>query len=241
MLHLVGSCHSVILAVFGSNMPMAFAAIFGEPQAVLLIDAAAARPRVGERCAEDRDLVGLHIAVADALAAELEQIEIVVVVGRHAVGADLLAARVLGLAHVLELAGLDVEPVARVVLLVVGPHLAVDVGMLRRHHRGLRRGRLPVLREAVGFDLVGLAVDLRMPAWYIIESQRLPSGSNSMSRPPFGCSGLSTGMAMSFTCPVFWSITPTNWLPKSEYQTWPSCIDDHVVRHAPLCAAGRIR
>ena len=32
--------------------------------------------------------------------------------------------------------------------------------MLRRHHRRLRRCRLPVLREAVGLDLVGLAVDL---------------------------------------------------------------------------------
>src|SRR4029453_4990383 len=63
-----------------------------------------------------------------------------------------------------------------------------------------------------------------MPAWYIIDSQTLPDGSNSISRPPLGCSGLSTGIAMSFTLPVFWSMTPTNWLPKSEYQPPPSAL-----------------
>ena len=35
---------------------------------------------------------------------------------------------------------------------------------------------------------------LATPAWYIIDSQMLPCGSNSRSRPPFGCSGLSTGI-----------------------------------------------
>src|SRR3982074_683946 len=32
-----------------------------------------------------------------------------------------------------------------------------------------------------------------MPAWYIMATHRLPSGSNSRSSEPFGCSALSTG------------------------------------------------
>src|SRR4029079_3266649 len=59
-------------------------------------------------------------------------------------------------------------------------------------------------------------------AWYIIESQTLPSGSNSRLSPPLGCSGRTTGIAMSLVFPVLGSITPTNWAPKSEYQTCPS-------------------
>ena len=50
----------------------------------------------------------------------------------------------------------------------------------------------------------------------------LPCGSNSRSSPPLGCSGLSTGIGMSFTAPVLGSSTPTNWWPKSEYQALPS-------------------
>ncbi len=46
------------------------------------------------------------------------------------------------------------------VFLVVGPHLAVDVRVLWRHHRRLRRGRLPFLRERIHRHLVGLAIDL---------------------------------------------------------------------------------
>ena len=61
-----------------------------------------------------------------------------------------------------------------------------------------------------------------MPAWYIIDSQMLPCGSNSRSSPPLGCSGLSTGIGISFTAPVLGSSTPTNWWPKSEYQALPS-------------------
>src|SRR5262249_39438366 len=45
------------------------------------------------------------------------------------------------------------------VLLVVGPHLAVDVRILRRHHRRLGRGRLPLLRERVHRHFMGLAMD----------------------------------------------------------------------------------
>src|SRR5207344_2880466 len=59
-------------------------------------------------------------------------------------------------------------------------------------------------------------------AWYIIESHTLPSGSNSRLSPPLGCSGRTTGIAMSLVFPDLGSITPTNWAPKSEYQTCPS-------------------
>ena len=45
------------------------------------------------------------------------------------------------------------------------------------------------------------------------------STANSMSRPPLGCSGLSTGIGISVATPVFGSMTPTYWLAKSEYQT----------------------
>src|SRR5689334_15979368 len=88
----------------------AVAAVLGEPQKVLRVDPAAARPRTGKRRLPDRDLAGPGVALADAGAAELEQIEIVRLVGRHAVAADLLAVAVLRLAEVLPLAGRDVEP-----------------------------------------------------------------------------------------------------------------------------------
>src|SRR5262249_8099402 len=65
-------------------------------------------------------------------------------------------------------------------------------------------------------------------------SQILPSGSNSRSRPPFGCSGRTTGIAMSLVVPLFGSMTPTNWAPKSEYQTCPILIDEDVVGKSAL-------
>src|SRR4029450_1030110 len=62
----------------------------------------------------------------------------------------------------------------------------------------------------------------------------LPSGSNSRSRPPFGCSGRATGIAMSLVVPLFGSMTPTNCAPKSEYQTCPSLSTITSCGSAPL-------
>src|SRR5229473_1482999 len=109
----------------------AVGAVLGEPQPVLGIDAAAARPRAGGRGRPDGHDAGLGVAPADARAAEFQEIEVVGLIGRHAVGADLLAARVLGLADVLPAAARDVEPIGEVVLLVVAPDLAVDVHVAR--------------------------------------------------------------------------------------------------------------
>ena len=66
----------------------------------------------------------------------------------------------IGLAEVLVFAAHGVEAIDQVGVLVVGPHLAVDVGMLRRQHRGLRGRIEPFRRERVGGDLFARGVDL---------------------------------------------------------------------------------
>src|SRR5262249_15459397 len=50
--------------------------------------------------------------------------------------------------------------IVEVILLIVGPYLAVGVRIGRRHHRSLRRGRNPFLRKGEYRDLVRPAIDL---------------------------------------------------------------------------------
>src|SRR6202007_170794 len=105
----------------------AVGAVFGEPQNIVGIDPAAARPRERQRRLPDRHLFGLGVDPANGRAAEIELIGVVLPVGRHAGGADVGAVLVPRLAEVLVLAGGDVEPIDQVGVLVVGPHLAVGV------------------------------------------------------------------------------------------------------------------
>src|SRR5262249_33043413 len=79
----------------------AVAAVFGKPQPALLVDAAATRARQRARCRPDGDLERLGVAPADAAAAELQLIEVVVVIGGHAIGPDLLTGGRLGRAPAL--------------------------------------------------------------------------------------------------------------------------------------------
>ncbi len=117
------------------------------------------RPRQRAR-RRDGDLERRVVAPADAAAAELQLIEVVLVIGGHAIGPNLLAGGRLGRTRIIELAGRQIEPIVEVILLIVGPHLAVDVRIGRRHHRGLCRGRNPFLREREHRDLVRLAIYL---------------------------------------------------------------------------------
>src|SRR5262249_61451008 len=98
------------LAGVGVEHGYAVRSIFGEPQTILRIEAAAPRLRAGGRRRPDRDLAGLGVTTADARARELQHKDVVVVVGRHAVAADVLAARVLGNAAVLVFAAVRVQP-----------------------------------------------------------------------------------------------------------------------------------
>src|SRR5262245_27632204 len=105
----------------------AVAAIFGKPQAALLVDAAATRARQRARCRPDGDLERLGVTPADAAAAELQLIEVVLAIGGHAIGPDLLTGGRLGRTRILKLAGRQIEPIVEVILLIVGPYLAVGV------------------------------------------------------------------------------------------------------------------
>src|SRR5438105_6016534 len=60
-------------------------AIFGEPEPVLRVDPAAAWSRSFRWRDIDRRLVGLGIADANARAAEVQQVDVVLQVGRHAI------------------------------------------------------------------------------------------------------------------------------------------------------------
>src|SRR5262249_61382172 len=98
---------------------VAVAAILGEPQAVLLVHPAAARSRARQRRAPDFHLAGLCVAPADARAAEFQLVGVVVLVGWHAVGAGLVARRIICVAEALLSAGVWVGRVGDKVLLAV--------------------------------------------------------------------------------------------------------------------------
>src|SRR5260370_23699805 len=61
--------------------------------------------------------------------------------------------------------------------------------------------------------------NLASPAWNIMASHQLPSGSGSSASAPVGKPGLSTGYANSFSPPFRRSNRPTLFTTKFEYQT----------------------
>src|SRR5262245_25408209 len=72
------------------------AAILGKPETALIVESAAPRPRALRRRRPDLDLAGFGAADADTVAAELQHVDVVVLVGRVAVAADLAIARLGG-------------------------------------------------------------------------------------------------------------------------------------------------
>src|SRR5690242_8870338 len=113
--------HSLIAFAFGSYMAMAsppYSAKYRLPLSAM-------RARARRRRRMHRHLLGLGVVMADALAAEIEQVDAVLLVDRHAVGIGELARLVLHLAEAGPFAGLEIELVVLARILVVGPHLAV--------------------------------------------------------------------------------------------------------------------
>ena len=93
------------LDMFGLRVEHAdcVAAVFREPEAVLRVYAAAARSRIGNRRAIHGELPSLRIELADVPGGEVQQIEIVLMIGRDAVGTDgLVRGRILERTEVLE-------------------------------------------------------------------------------------------------------------------------------------------
>src|SRR5262249_11930088 len=121
-------------AGFRTNHADGVAAVLGKPQPVLLVDTTATRTRERARGRPDGDFTRFGIAPADVAAAKLQLIKVVLLIARHAVGPDLLAIRRLGWAQIFKFSARQIEPVAGMVLLIVGPHLAVDIGLHRRDH-----------------------------------------------------------------------------------------------------------
>src|SRR5262249_58503061 len=126
-------------------------AIVGDPQAVVFSDAAAPRPRVRNGRAVDGELAGLDVELADVRGGEIEQIEIVVVVGGNAIGRDgSVVARILERAEVLPLPSGWIEPQNLSAVRVLDPHLAIDLGIGWGEERLLGGVRLPLLRHLPG-------------------------------------------------------------------------------------------
>src|SRR5262245_59391698 len=96
-----------MVSVLGSNMPMPLPPYWANHSRFC----SSTRPRQRGRGRPDRHRERLGVAPADALPAELELVEVVLVVRGHAVSADLLAAGRFGLTEILELAGRHIEPV----------------------------------------------------------------------------------------------------------------------------------
>src|SRR6266705_572858 len=71
-------------------------------------------------------------------------------------------------------------------------------------------------------NFVVLRSNLRMVAWYMLPSQRLPSLSLRRPRSHVGNPGLCTSMGNSVAVPVFGSSLPRFCSPKLEYQAMPS-------------------
>src|SRR5262245_23701041 len=101
-------------------------AILREPELALVVEPATPRPRARRARRPDLDLAGLAIAHADAVAAELQHVDIVVLVGRVAIAADLAGARACD-AEVFPFAGLEIEAVMVAGRVVAQPDLVVDI------------------------------------------------------------------------------------------------------------------
>ena len=139
--------------------------ILGEPQPVLVIDAAAPRPRERRRRRIERHRAGLGVDLADAAVAELEDVGVVLLVGVDAVDADRPAVRRnLERAEVLVLAGLGIELHDLRAVGVLHPDLAVGLHARHREMRLLRGVGLPFLRHRIDAELFGLAVEPRHAA-----------------------------------------------------------------------------
>src|SRR6266852_7144499 len=70
-------------------------------------------------------------------------------------------------------------------------------------------------------NFVVLGSNLRIVAWYMLPSHRLPSLSLRSPSSPVGNPGLCTSMGNSLTSPVFGSSRPRFCSPKLEYQAMP--------------------
>src|SRR5260221_11893437 len=80
-------------------------------------------------------------------------------------------------------------------------------------------------------NFCALRSNLRMRAWYMLPSHRLPSLSVRSPSRPVGKPGLVVGIGNSLTLPVLGSRRPRFCSPKLEYQampcasTTPSCVE----------------
>src|SRR5262245_25430419 len=111
------------------------------------------RPRAWNSRTIDGELAGLGVELADIRGGKVEQIEIVVVIGRDAVRRDgAVVARILERAEVLPLAGDGIEPQDLRAVGVLDPDLAVDVGVGGREKCLLGGVGLPLLRHLPGLE-----------------------------------------------------------------------------------------
>ena len=204
------------------------------------------RPRRGrERCiGVDQILTSLVLASRMPMlcAAELQHVDVVVLVGRHPVAADDLAAGDLGDADVLPLPGLDIEPVVgcaslcRVIQTLPSTFMWVGVTMLVCVVRSE-----PFLVERIGVTcLVLRSILTRRPGTTCRSRDCRPDRARGRANPSAGRRA-AAGAGDPSTLPVFGSSSPTSDRRSRCTRRARRRSSDHVMRHALPCAADRIR
>ena len=110
----------------------------------------------------DLELFRLRVNPADVVGREIQQIEIVFLIGRDAVCGDVASrAGDRKRAQVLVRARLKIEPQDGMIVLIIGPDLPVHMRVDRHHHRFLGVILLQFLREREHLDLFRLSVEFR--------------------------------------------------------------------------------
>ena len=164
---MVGSVHSWMRWSWGRacrRLSTAYSANHSRP---VIVELAAARPRAVGGGLDEAVFAGLGVDAADGAVAEVRDVEVVLRVredlvdrvrpaGERGVRLD-VGERL----EVLELAGLEVDPVDRGRGDVLDPQLAVHMGGLRRHERLLRAVAVELRRHRQHREGLGRLVEFR--------------------------------------------------------------------------------